>query len=147
MDEKELKEIEEMTKDAYEKCPTGCCYRGDLRGKCIIRQLYLAGYRKPREDEVVLTKEEYERLRLKATNNEYDEIRDKLYLFEYATSEARKEAAKEILGKLLSVVQDKRNKLTITTRDPSIGGQCKAYADMETTLREIALDINVEVEE
>ena len=98
-------------------------------------------YRKVTDGAVVISKEEYDDLKRRPSTREWvDTCRGRI-------EQARKETAKEILSKLLSVVQDKRNKLAITTRDPSIGGQCKAYADMETTLREIALDISVEVEE
>ena len=150
MDEKELAAIQEMARTCCVSYSVGECYSGNkCYDNCALylkaKELYKAGYRKVPEGAVVLSKEEYERLKQEET-----------YRLLYGRSwtakrkddyeEARKETAKEILGKLLSVVQDKRNKLTITTRDPSIGGQCKAYADMETTLREIALDISVEVE-
>lgn len=140
MDEKELKEIEEMQNDIV-KSVSYDEWSSREYGQPVIdfyetaENMHKLCYRKTPEGAVVLTKAEHDKFR----QHWHKEYRD-------GVDFGRKETAKEILGKLLSVVQDKRNKLAITTRDPSIGGQCKAYADMETTLREIALDISVEVE-
>lgn len=57
-----------------------------------------------------------------------------------------KEIRKEVFNKIISLIQEKRNSLMVTTRDIEVKAQCKAYADMEIAVRELAKEYGVEVE-
>ena len=142
MTENEMREIEEIAKTmcgfpAESDCKKCWTDKDHICGAIRAgKAVWNAGYRKIPDGAVVIAKDKY------------DKILD--YAYQIAKEEveqARKEMATSILSTLLSITQDKRNALTVTTQDLKIVGECTAFAQMEDIIRGIALEIGVEVEE
>ena len=120
-------QIEKMAIDLEEEfalCGTLSSCGTKRCSRCFSKYLYEQGYRKLPEDSVVLSREEYEKLRETITDLKYDkfdlkneisEKDNKIALLEetidcikFNVGFARKETAKEILNELI----DSSNKIT-----------------------------------
>ena len=136
MDKK--KQIEEMAKDFNYQCKTPC-HQNDCYTRCgtykVCEMFYNAGYRKINENEIVISKEEYEGLKSQryiiinkqvksgenVVNLPYYPVPEYEIKHIPSEEEIRKETAREILDQIKFLVEE-RNSGNCDIEDLSVDG-------------------------
>ena len=129
MSDKELAEINILKNELVKICPLlvhdSCSCSNTTCCACIANELYDAGYRKVDKNELIIRKDGI------VKQEEKEEV---IEFFVKHNEEVRE----KVFNKILSCIKEKRNSLVVTTQDLEIKGQCKAYADIEVAIRELA---------
>ena len=140
-----IKDKEQMARIiAFELCPhrhhkelygegAKCCADNNF-GDCakikeVVDKLYNEGYRKVGEDEIVITKDEYKKLR----SAKYDALTYENEVFKIALEkieQAKQETAREIIDKIENLADIEIKK----------GGNCEKYFDMVLDLLDKELE-------